>query len=257
MFSIRQTLCATVAALSACGSANATVQTPGTFAGISSDAACSVADLRPPFDFSKPVIVGEFHGTEQSGSVVTALICSAITSGRSVSLAVEMPPQAVEDVYSGPVTNQFWQSHPDGRASMAMRRLLISLSNLRRSGALEVVGFMGETVSDESSDFASAERIRRGVRPGDAVIVLVGNYHARRATEPSGQDTLPSVLGDVVNINIANSLPGTAWACMPECEVHAMSGSSGRLPLGISPVSAANGFDYYFVVETFTPSEPF
>jgi len=214
--------------------------------------------LQLPFDFSKPVIVGEIHGTAQTGPMVFALICSAITSGRSVRLAVEMPPQAVEDVYGGPVTNPFWQSrYPDGRASIAMRQLLISLSDLRRSGALEVVGFMGETDSDESSEPASAERIRTGIRAGDAVVVLVGNYHARRATEQSGQDTLTSALGDVVNINIANSLPGTVWACMPECGVHAIRGSTGNLPLGINPVSPANGFDYYYVVETFTPSEPF
>lgn len=255
---IRQALCATVAILTAGWSAATPVQTQEGVASGSPDAACQDSDMRPPFDFSKPVIVGEFHGTEQSGPMVIALVCSAITSGRSVSLAVEMSPQAIEDVFDGPVTNRFWQSqYPDGRASIAMRSMLRSLAHLRRSGAVNVLGFVDGEESDPSSDAAYADRIQRRVRPGDAVIVLVGSYHARRTANPLETDTLPSAFGDVVNVRIANSQPGAAWACTPECGVQALGGSTGHLPPGFSPVPAANGFDYFYVVERFTPSAPF
>ena len=219
--------------------------------------ACRMA-VPLPFDFEKPVVVGEFHGTNQSGPVIMSLICGAMGAGRSVTLAVEMPPEAVADVYGPAVDNTFWdQQYPDGRASIATRNLLLGLRGLRLSGAVEVIGFETNDQSEPRSETGAAERIMNRRRPENALIVLVGNYHARRKLDPTEDATLTSELGDVVNVQIANSLPGEAWACMPDCGVHRVGGSSGHLPLGINPVSPANRFDFFYVVERYTSSEPY
>lgn len=224
----------------------------------SSEASACLNELPGAFDFSKPIVVGEFHGTEQSAPLILSLICEAMERGRSVTLAVEMPPEAAADVYGPPVENSFWGSpYPDGRASIAMRSLLESLSDLRRSGAVEVIGFKRDDQSQPSSEADDAMRIMRDRRFNDALLVLVGNYHARRKLDPTEDETLTSALGDVVNVNVAGSLPGEAWVCMPECGVHAIGGSTGRLPLGFSAVAPANGFDFYYVVDRYTPSQPY
>jgi hypothetical protein len=211
-----------------------------------------------PLDFDKPVVVGEFHGTEQSAPVIMSLICGAMEAGRSVTLAVEMPPEAVADVYGPPVDDTFWdQRYPDGRASIATRNLLLGLRGLRLSGAVEVIGFEPSDRSEPHSRTEAAGGIMTRRRPEDTLIVLVGNYHARRKLDPTEDATLTSELGDVVNVKIANSLPGEAWACMPDCGVHRVGGSSGNLPLGLNPVSPANRFDFFWVVDRYTPSEPY
>jgi hypothetical protein len=219
--------------------------------------ACRMA-VPVPLDFEKPVVVGEFHGTNQSAPVIMSLICRAIGAGRSATLAVEMPPEAVADVYGPAVDNTFWdQQSPDGRASIATRNLLLGLRDLRLSGAVEVIGFLTNDRSLPFSEAEAAARIMNRRRTEDVLIVLVGNYHARRKLDPAENDTLTSELGDVVNVQIANSQSGEAWACMPACGVHRLNGSSGNLPLGLNPVAPANRFDFFWVVDRYTSSEPY
>lgn len=217
---------------------------------------CGQAVLAPPFDFARPVVIGEIHGTEQSRSFIVSMVCTAVSQGRDVTLALEMPQDAVEDALASRIDDTtFWRMrYPDGRASVAMRAMLSDLEILSDTGRLKIIGFGSE---DGSSDAVYAQRIQAGVRQGDALIVLVGSYHARRPTPGDAGETLTTALGDVVNVRVANSSPGSAWVCTPECGVHELAGAAGPLPLAFSPVRAANGFDYFFVVQTFTPSEPF
>lgn len=211
-----------------------------------------------PFDYSRAVVVGEYHGTEQSGPFVSALVCAALASGRSVTLAVEMPAGSVDHVDRPLASDPFWNGeYPDGRSSVATRQMLIDLAPLRARAHLNIVGFQPGTESGPPSERLAADRIRESARAGDAVIILVGSYHARRPGEADDVETLTSALGDAVNVKIANSRSGQAWACTPECGVQTLNGSSGRLPLGFNTVPAANGFDYYYVVETYTPSYPY
>lgn len=218
------------------------------------DTACDRAALSPPFDFSRPVLVGEMHGTQQTHPFIVAMVCTALRQGEDVTLALEMPQTAVEDALASRSGDTiFWRAqYPDGRASAAMRAMLADLSALSDAGRVRIIGFNGG-----SSEATNAQLIRAGYRQGDVLIVLVGSYHARRPTPGSEDETLATALGDVVNVRVANREPGSAWVCTPECGVHRFSGSSGNLPLGFSPVRAANGYDYFYVVETFTPSDPF
>ena len=234
----------------------ATRQTPDDQASVYP--VCQTADrLNPPFDFGRPLVVGEFHGTEQSAPFVTDLVCTALAQGRKVSLAVEMPPAAVAAALAPGAADEFWSPEfPDGRSSRAMHGMLEAFREVEANGDVKLLGF--QAVGDQANTpEASAARVQAGSRAGDVLIVLAGDFHARR---PSGEDegpTLTSALGDVVNVKIANSQPGSAWACMPVCGSQTLPGGSGRLPLGFNRVSAANGFDYFYVVETYTLSPPF
>ncbi len=61
--------------------------------------------------------------------------------------------------------------------------------------------------------------------------ILVGVALTRFAPRgrQSGEDiqTLATAFGDAVKIRIANSQPGTAWACVPACGFQTLPGGSG------------------------------
>ncbi len=222
-----------------------------------SEQVCAAAQAEPlPFGFERPIIIGEFHGTEQTEPLVIAIICQALEKGHTVTFAVEVPPTALGEASGSAESDAFWTGPADGRSSVSMHRLLEQLSPLQVDGSLKIVGFRLQ-VPWAQLGAASAGYIRQQARESDVVVVLAGNFHAARAASEEEVQTLATAIGDSVNVRIANSRPGTAWACVPACGIQTLPGGSGPLPLGFNRVSAANGYDYFYVVDTYTASLPY
>lgn len=222
------------------------------------DPCAGLTPLTTPFDMKGTLLIGEFHGTEQAPAVVLNLICTASSSGQTVSLALEMPESAVGAAHGETATDAFWNSaNPDGRSSTAMRKLLVDLKPLMDRGTVKAYGFYADPVGNTPAPVGSAERILKGARPGDLLMVYTGNMHARRPPEEGAPPSLASILPNVTNMNIANSKPGTVWACMPQCTTHNLGGNTGPLPLGFNAVPLRTGFSYFYVVETYTAAPPY
>ncbi|WGM39704.1 hypothetical protein [Caulobacter sp. NIBR1757] len=199
------------------------------------------------------LIVGEMHGTNESRLAVLELICAALEDGHTVSLALEMPGAAVRRDTKRALSDDFWKpARADGRSSKAMLTLIEDLAPLRRSGAVKVYGFSDPTAGVTQWEARSAQNILAGARPGDVLIVLTGNVHARRSGTAV---TIGSILADATTVSVLSREPGVVWACMPACGEHPI-GATAALSVGSHKAPKAFGYDYAIVVQRYSPSAP-
>src|SRR6267154_2183235 len=112
--------------------------------------------------WSKPsvhwVFIGEWHGSNETPAAFRDLVCDAIAQGKHVTVALERPASeqaALDNILTAKdlstaqellVRLPGWKEGMDGRASLAMLRLLVSLRELRRlQPDLRVVAFDAPT----------------------------------------------------------------------------------------------------------------
>lgn len=201
----------------------------------------------------KGLIVGEMHGTNESRLVVLELICAALDDGKSVSLALEMPDAAVGRDTKQALRDDFWKpARADGRSSKAMLSMIRDLEPLRRSGSVKVYGFAAPTVGAAEWEARSAQNILAGARPGDVLIVLTGNVHARRSGAAA---TIGSIMADATTVAVLSREAGIIWACMPTCGEHPIS-ATAALSVGPHRAPKTFGYDYAVVVQRYSPSPP-
>lgn len=152
------------------------------------------------------VLLGELHGTREIPRFVASAACLALSRGRSVTVALEIPREEnarlqtylasqgrTEDL-DALLEGQFWRSPcKDGRSSEAMRDLLETLRGWRATGApVRVIGIdpvqlpMSKVIAaapatGESRDHAMADSLAASIRalPTDLFLVLTGNLHSR------------------------------------------------------------------------------
>lgn len=221
------------------------------------------------------VLFGELHGTREAPQFVADYICTLIGFSRSVVLALEIHRKEQEtiDEFVGSdgsaaaeqklLQSGHWQIS-DGRSSRAMLELLHFMRTVRERGFdVKVIAF-DDWPKDRNRDAAQAEGIRAiyNANPEKQVVVLIGNYHAKRSGR---QDQKPAAayFHDVsfYTLNIRHP-KGTMWTCSArnECGARNVMGlpsitsPTRRIELGTSMF--APGFDGQYFVSEINASPP-
>jgi hypothetical protein len=249
-------------------------------------------------DKARFVILGEVHGTAQSPAMLANIACSLAKRRERLLVGVELGVEQdaeLQQAWASPLagfqsrlvaTMPDWTQRNDGVTSQAMLAMLVRLHALKAGGAsIDVVAFNG--ISDDAQrakfsalpgpgqhEAAQADNIRRAADRGhyDHVLVLVGNYHARKHTvtmrgvmyEPMAMRLAPAT--ETISLNMAYNA-GTSWNCqvkgpMPasglmkpdsiDCGAHALSAlvdwkgrprlvGAADMPANANPDSAYDG----------------
>ena len=146
------------------------------------------------------LFIGELHGSNETPAAFGNLICDAIAHGKHLTVALERPSSeqaALDNILTGKDLAKAkeellqlpgWKDVPDGRASEAMLRLLISLRELHKLHPdLKVVAFdvpytgTGPGARDEAMGHALLSL--NPAKPNDLVLILTGNLHAMQASK--------------------------------------------------------------------------
>ena len=173
--------------------------------------------------------VGEMHGSNESPAAFANLVCTALESGRRVSVALERPtteqpalqamltsaklPEAEKEVLRQPG----WQASPDGRSSKAMLQLMVSLRELcRRYPSLQVYAVDGPsyTAAPGSRDEAIGKSVLALKAKDEKALlfVLTGNAHAMRAPVfgyPTAAMVLPE--NEMITLELTNQKGSQTW----------------------------------------------
>lgn len=195
------------------------------------------------------LVLGELHGTKEI-PVLTAELARLRLSSGPVLLALEIPAQEQDRMNryldsNGSDANRqhllqgkFWQrdrDRSDGRRSLAMVGLFETLRQLHQDGGeLTAVAFDNEDFHDgRDRDAAMATALLHAhqASPEAQILVLTGNYHARRTKsanafskgkryyppEPMVRQLL-GLIGDtpLININVSGALR-EFWGCQESC----------------------------------------
>lgn len=248
-------------------SLSAVSATPGL--SVVREAAALVAASAPP---NRIVVLGELHGTNEAPALAGELARiqgpgAGETPGSGVTLALEI--HAVEQpridaflessgndaardaLLSGP----YWAvptERSDGRRSVAMLAVLESVREMRSADAdLRVLAFdPGSAGGDANTRNAQMAATLREAFARDSdrrFVVLIGNYHARRAAPANVRGLMPGRLPPVPTMAHLANLPmlrvnvtaerGQFWACMnASCQPWPVGGRPARA----SPNEAAN-----------------
>jgi len=146
------------------------------------------------------VFIGELHGSNETPAAFRDLVCDAIAQGKHVTVALERPASeqaALDNILTARdlaaakevlLKLPGWREVPDGRASEAMLRLLVSLRELRRlQPDLKVVAFdapyTGTTPGARDEAMGHALLSLSPTKPHDLVLILTGNIHAMQAPQ--------------------------------------------------------------------------
>ncbi|WP_194954263.1 hypothetical protein [Sphingopyxis solisilvae] len=254
------------------------------------------------------VVFGEIHGTQQGPEFIGSLACALATKGERVLVAVEKSATddpALQTAWALP-KDQFqkslgdigWTGRQDGVASQAMFAMLVGLHGLKEKGLpIGIVAFNGDRDAAQSQRFADlagqgpheaaqAENIVHAAQRAnyDRVLILVGNFHARKRTVDWGGarfDPMAARLNRYDNTLALNMryAAGTSWNCVRkaaaavddgkpltdeglDCGIHQIRGSAdlGRSPfveLVATENRAADDYDGFFWVGPVTGSPPF
>ena len=253
------------------------------------------------------VVFGEMHGTAEAPVLFADIACALTKRHERVLIAVELGDNAgLQRAWSAPharfakilpVEMSDWAGRKDGVASQAMFAMLVRLHTLKAAGrAIDVVTF-NDTAELEAKQFGplpgqgpheagQAENIRLAdaLHPHDRVLILVGNYHARkRPIAPGGiaYEPMAMRLADPARVSsmyLAQS-GGAAWNCqmkgamppsgaitdaMIDCSAHVGKGDVDWVgPPRIvdthgkaGPANPDSGFDATFFIGAVTASPP-
>jgi len=215
------------------------------------------------------VIVGEVHGTVQTPALFADLACAAHASGRPVVVGIEISAtaQPALDAFlasDGGVSararflaSPIWHfPFKDGRSSRAYLQLIERLRKLKRAGLIQHVAAIqpsdaaaGDTANQANSAMADRIRAAGSGDPHTLVLVLVGNFHARKRASVFGTETIVTAAADLPpgeTLSLSVTTTGEAWNCVTAsvtgCGPHAQP--QGRpSPRGVTLTPAANG-DY-------------
>lgn len=263
-----------------------------------------IADQGPRY-----VVFGELHGTQQGPEFIGNLACALAAKKQRILVAVEKSATDDRELqtawklpggqFGKALTDIGWWGSKDGVASEAMFVMLVRLHALKERGLpIGVVAFNGIKDEDQSKRFADllgqgpheaaqAENIARAAALADydRVLVLVGNFHARKdRIERRGAQFDPMAKrlaqhGKTVSLDMRYA-EGSSWTCVMksglkvepgkpvtadslDCGSHPTKGSPDlrRDPfIELDPVSTdgPNGkYDGFFWVGAISGSPPF
>lgn len=170
---------------------------PGVVASESGGEMPLAGQLASVYEPGSVLVLGELHGTKETPGFVFAVV-DELARTSDVVLGLEIPRQEQDridaflasdggvDARAALVAGTFWQrpvERSDGRRSEAAVGLLDAIRRRSGENAVRVVALDDERFFDDGADRSAglAARIvelRRQSGTG-AVVVLVGNYHAR------------------------------------------------------------------------------
>jgi hypothetical protein len=232
------------------------LSSPTQAAGAGDKVACPKIDSLDIARLKRSTLVGEMHGTNESPAFVAALACHILTSGRTLTVALEIPRTEQDRVRSyllssgsaadraAMLKGAFWATDKaDGRSSAAMVDLIERLRYLRslQLPLIDVVTIdvaAGEEGAVNDRDRLMSQAFDRVTKtPSDHVVGLVGNYHAKKTDGAPWNPRLRFMAGylppgGLTSLDVGYD-GGAAWVCMPEC---------GVTDFGASSKTAAQGF---------------
>lgn len=189
------------------------------------------------------VVLGELHGTHEAPAVAAALAGRRLDAGLPVTLAVEIytDEQPRIDAYlasagagadrAALLEGPFWAipiHRNDGRRSVATLALIESARQRVAAGAdLRVLAFdarnAGGGAHERNRRMAAVLRAAISEAPERAFVVLIGNYHARRAApdrigglSPGESPPIPTMahLADLPMLRVnVTAEAGEHWTC--------------------------------------------
>jgi hypothetical protein len=226
------------------------------------------------------ILIGDLHGTREIPAFVGALV-TELVAREPVVLGLEIPKAEVPSLDDflgsdgGPAAREaalrdlWWHAdRQDGRRSAAMFELIDTVRRLRARGArVEVVYFDARGSDAETRDAAMASKLvaARQTSPDTALVVYVGNLHARRAEtrERPGYTWMAMHLakaGVVFTTLDPHYGAGSAWVCegraAADCGAHYTGGYDTTTPGVHLEPSSDGGYDGWFGVASVTASPP-
>jgi hypothetical protein len=204
------------------------------------------------------VIFGELHGTNEIPAFVGDVAVAAARKGR-VHVGLELP------VGDEPGKTALWHGPAQyGVTSQAMLRLIERL----RSAGIDLYFFDDRSLGIDRRDETMAAVIarKRSQSPGDIHLVLVGNYHARKATGApwdARKRWMASYLDGHGVVTLDVTYPSaTVWNCLQtatgqDCGMHqlAKSGSPQARGIVLQP-DPVLGYDGTYSAGPLTASPP-
>lgn len=209
-----------------------------------------------PVDAAGPrrLVLGELHGTREAPAVAEAVVRRWVAQDEAVTVALEIPTDEqdrIDAFLDSPgdaasraalLSGAFWTlpaERSDGRRSVAMVDLLDAARRMRGEGAqLRVLAFdagnAGGGADERNRRMAGVLRDAMAADATGRFVVLIGNYHARRAPPANVSGLMPGQTPPVPTMAHLDDLPmlrvsvsartGAFWACM--------AGTCGPRPLG-------------------------
>jgi hypothetical protein len=255
--------------------------------------------LLPDGPEARVLVLGELHGTHEAPALAGAVVEQRLDTGLPVTLALEIhaaeqprldaflasegDPAARGALLSG----AFWKTpneRSDGRRSMAMLSLIERMRERREEGDdVRVLAFdagkAGGGANERNRRMAEVLRDAINDAPERAFVVLIGNYHARRAAPtligglmPGESAPVPTMahLADLpmFRVNVSASVGGF-WACGSErCGPQSLRARDGDIAdesdasASVAPAQFvatphdAPGWDAQLVLPRFSVAEP-
>jgi hypothetical protein len=226
------------------------------------------------------IVIGDVHGTREI-PVFVGRIVTELTAREPVVLGLEIPSAELPSLDGflasdgGPAAREaalrdpWWHgAHQDGRRSVAMFELIDTVRRLRARGArIDVVCFDESAPGAESRDEAMASKLiaARTAHRDAALVVYVGNYHARRAELRSRPGyawmAMHMAKAGVAFMTIdARYGEGSAWTCngrsAADCGAHYTAGYEVAGPGIRLEASPDGGYDGWFGVGSVSASPP-
>jgi hypothetical protein len=245
-------------------------------------------------DDKRIVVIGELHGTNEMPALAGELLRLHAEARRPAMLALEIHVDEQEriDAFLGSpgaaadratlLDGPFWTVPPernDGRRSVATLALLEEVRALRAGGADVSVVAIDAAIAGEGPDrrnerMAETLRAAVGAEKERAFVVLIGNYHARRAPPelvfglPPGVVPPVPTMGHLTDLSMlrvnVGAQAGEFWACMggvcgaqPARVSATLPGGSGQLKpkFQCTPLDTA-GWDAQLRLPRISVAEP-
>lgn len=213
-----------------------------------------IREIANVVDDKKIVLIGEFHGSEETPALLVSLACYYAKKQERVLIALEMPVDQNDQIdryiqsetvmdKNTLLANKFWQENLDGRGSAAMFQVFESVRDLSARYDVDVKG-TDIPYFDPNFDRNNVNRdrymgteINRYFLTGqyDRILYIAGNYHTRileRDGDNSNSVTYWLGKDEYFSLNVSNK-SGSTWACLGsvenfECKEHILSDRSDR-----------------------------
>ncbi|MFL5343967.1 MAG: hypothetical protein ACJ8AT_04205 [Hyalangium sp.] len=220
------------------------------------------------------LVLGEYHGTEESPRTAAQTVCAAAAGGKPTWLALEIPrdeqPRLDAFLATGDeaalLEGPFWRrDYQDGRSSQGMLGLLREVRRMRAAGrdvhilAFDVPSTGGAGGDDRDAQMAARVAQARTQAPSEPMVLLVGNVHATRRLKIPRSMIWHLVKQGVAlkTLNIASS-GGTAWMCGATCGLEHLSGEDLGPERRVleTPEAEKQGYDGLWYVGPVTAAPP-
>lgn len=182
------------------------------------------------------IVIGELHGTTETPAIFADAVCLTAAKRGPLIVGLEIPSGDQSRIDSfmnsdgGPAARSeffkamIWHMGKDGRSSEAFFRLLDRLRQMHAAGLVtRVVAFQDSHpvsgppgAGQGPNEKRYAAILHDAAKPGNTVIALVGELHARKTEVDFGQPFMPMAgllpPDQTLTLNVVGN-GGVAWYC--------------------------------------------